>query len=80
MFPNAAFLASVGLMRETLALPAPDNSEEAEKMQLLKQKILSNTDALPVLLNRMKDYMARINKLDSSNGIIHPVFKRKRTY
>ncbi|KAL8541198.1 hypothetical protein ACS0TY_002450 [Phlomoides rotata] len=68
-----------GLMRETLALPAPDNSEEAEKVQVLKQKILSNTSALPVVLNRMKECMARIDKLDSSNVIIHPVFKRKRT-
>ncbi|KAK6142815.1 hypothetical protein DH2020_023163 [Rehmannia glutinosa] len=71
--------ASQGSTRENMALSAIDDSEEAEKIQLLKQKISSNACALPVVLNRMKEYMARIDKLESSNVIIHPAFKRKRT-
>ncbi|KAH6767408.1 hypothetical protein C2S52_018391 [Perilla frutescens var. hirtella] len=68
-----------GLLRETTGFPVTDDSDEAVKIQLLKQKISSNATAVPVVLNRMKEYMARIDKLDSSNGIIHPAFKRKRT-
>ncbi|KAL0309237.1 UNVERIFIED_CONTAM: hypothetical protein Sradi_5866000 [Sesamum radiatum] len=70
---------------ETRTPPGPDSEagvsqgpEEAEKIRLIKQKISSNASALPVLLNRMKEYMARIDKLESSSGIIHPAFKRKR--
>lgn len=66
-------------MHESTNFPGTEDSDEAEKLQLLKQKIASNGTAMPVILNRMKEYMARIDKLDSSNGIIHPSFKRKRT-
>lgn len=62
-----------------MALSVTEGPGEAEKLQLLKQKISSNASALPVILNRMKEYMARIDKLESSNGVIHPAFKRKRT-
>ncbi|KAG6388313.1 hypothetical protein SASPL_153515 [Salvia splendens] len=82
-FNNSAaviqFLASC-LMRESTGLPVVADSDEAEKLQLLKQKISSNATAMPVVvLSRLKEYMARIDALDSSNGIIHPAFEMKRT-
>ncbi|KAG8363320.1 hypothetical protein BUALT_Bualt19G0010100 [Buddleja alternifolia] len=77
--PDPEAGASQGPVRENMALSVSEDPEEAEKIQLLKQKISSNASTLPVILNRMKEYMARIDKLESSNGTIHPVFKRKRT-
>ncbi|KAL3829657.1 hypothetical protein ACJIZ3_018459 [Penstemon smallii] len=56
-------------------------AEEAGKIQLLKQKIASNATTMPIMLNKMKEYIAKIDKLESSNGIdgiIRPAFKRKR--
>ncbi|XP_028769207.1 uncharacterized protein LOC114726698 [Neltuma alba] len=52
--------------------------ETAKKVQLLKEKISSNACIMPVVLKRMKDCMARIEKLDSCNVIIHPAFKGKK--
>ncbi|XP_057781967.1 uncharacterized protein LOC131000200 [Salvia miltiorrhiza] len=72
--PDAEAGVSQGLMRETT-----EDSDEAEKLQLLKQKISGNATTMPVVLNRLKEHMARIDALDSSNGIIHPAFKMKRT-
>ena len=66
-------------MRDTAGLPVMADSDETEKLQLLKQKISSNASAMPVVLNRLKEYMARIDALDSSNMIIHPAFKMKQT-
>ena len=55
-------------------------SQETEKIRLLKQKISNNASMMLVVLKRMKDCMARIDNLDSCNGIIiHPAFKRKRS-
>ncbi|KAL1532696.1 hypothetical protein AAHA92_32671 [Salvia divinorum] len=68
-----------GLMRDNAGLPVMADSVEAEKLQLLKQKISSNASAMPVVLNRLKEYMATIDALDSSNRIIHPAFKMKET-
>ncbi|KAL0339423.1 UNVERIFIED_CONTAM: hypothetical protein Sangu_1464400 [Sesamum angustifolium] len=76
--PDSEAGVSQGPARENMGLSATDGPEEAEKIRLLKQKISSNACALPVILNRMKEYMARIDKLESSSGIIHPAFKRKR--
>lgn len=58
---------------------AGEVQKEAEKAQLLKQKITSNASAIPIVLNRMKEGMAKIDKLQSSNKVIHPAFKRGRT-
>lgn len=58
---------------------AGEVQKEAEKAQLLKQKITSNASAIPIVLNRMKEGMAKIDKLQSSNKAIHPAFKRART-
>ncbi|KAK7295041.1 hypothetical protein RJT34_17944 [Clitoria ternatea] len=59
---------------------APEDPETAEKIKLLKEKVSSNCAAMPVVLERMKDCISRIEKLDSYNAaIIHPVFKRKKT-
>ncbi|KAL0428876.1 UNVERIFIED_CONTAM: hypothetical protein Sradi_0513600 [Sesamum radiatum] len=55
-----------------------ERTVEAEKIQLLKQKISGNALTLPVVLKRMEVYMAKIEELASSNEVIHPVFKRKR--
>lgn len=51
--------------------------EDTEKIKLLKEKISSNAESIPVVLKRMKDCMARIDQLESQNGI-HPAFKRKK--
>ncbi|XP_073038587.1 uncharacterized protein [Primulina eburnea] len=55
-----------------------DRGEE-EKIQLLKQKISTNASKMQTVIQRMKEYMARIDKLESPNDVIHPAFKRKRT-
>lgn len=52
--------------------------EDTEKIKLLKEKISSNAESIPVVLKRMKDCMTRIDQLESHNGIIHPAFKRKK--
>ncbi|XP_070038565.1 uncharacterized protein [Nicotiana tomentosiformis] len=62
-----------------IAMLAGEEQKEAEKVQLLKKKNLESASAIPVVLNRMKECMARIDKLQSCNGVIHPAFKRKRT-
>ncbi|XP_019226473.1 PREDICTED: uncharacterized protein LOC109207931 [Nicotiana attenuata] len=62
-----------------IAMLAGEERKEAEKIQLLKKKNLESASAIPVALNRMKDCMARIDKLQSCNGVIHPTFKRKRS-
>ncbi|XP_027352724.1 uncharacterized protein LOC113863366 [Abrus precatorius] len=57
-----------------------EDPETAEKLKLLNEKISSNCSAMPIVLKRMKDCIARIEKLDSYNAaIIHPAFKRKKT-
>ncbi|KAK4352877.1 hypothetical protein RND71_028395 [Anisodus tanguticus] len=56
---------------------AGEVQKEAEKAQLLKEKISSNASAIPIVLNRMKECMARIDKLHSSKKVIHPAFKRR---
>ncbi|KZV57641.1 hypothetical protein F511_03101 [Dorcoceras hygrometricum] len=56
-----------------------EDQEEEEKIQLLKQKISTNASKMQTVLQRMKEYMARIDKLESPNDVIHPAFKRKRT-
>nr|GMD34753.1 Packaging protein [Ipomoea batatas] len=40
---------------ETLGTLTEEEQEETEKVQLLKQKILSNASAIPIVLKRMKD-------------------------
>ncbi|OIT22892.1 PREDICTED: uncharacterized protein LOC109216993 [Nicotiana attenuata] len=62
-----------------IAMLAGEERKEAEKIQLLKKKNLESASAIPVALNRMKDCMARIDKLQSCNGVVHPTFKRKRS-
>ncbi|XP_019159333.1 PREDICTED: uncharacterized protein LOC109156016 [Ipomoea nil] len=64
---------------QTLGSLTEEEQEETEKVQLLKQKILSNASAIPIVLKRVKECMSRIHKLESHNGFIHPAFKRKRT-
>lgn len=53
--------------------------ENAEKVQLLKQKISSNASAMQIVLKRLNDCIARFDMLESSNVIIHPAFKRRKT-
>ncbi|KAL2477822.1 hypothetical protein Fot_46836 [Forsythia ovata] len=61
----------------TTASLVGDIQEEAEKIRLLKHKISSNTSIMPIVLNRIHEYMARMDKLESLKGIIHPALKRK---
>lgn len=57
-----------------------EDPESAEKVKLLKEKISSNCAAMPIVLKRMKDCIAKIEKLDSYNAAnIHQGFKRKKT-
>ncbi|GER26437.1 hypothetical protein STAS_02085 [Striga asiatica] len=79
LLPDSEARVTQALTRENTELPITEDKEEAEKIQLLKQKLSNNTAVLPAVLNRMKEYMARIDKLESSNLIIHPAFKRKPT-
>ncbi|CAK9319061.1 unnamed protein product [Citrullus colocynthis] len=55
-----------------------ESLETAKKIQLLKDKISSNITTIPTVLERMKDCISTIDKLDSYNGVIHPAFKRKK--
>ncbi|QHO39544.1 hypothetical protein HN51_005742 [Arachis hypogaea] len=60
--------------------PAPEDPETAKKVKLLNEKITQNCSTMPVILKRMKDCIARIEKLDSYNAaVIHPAFKAKKT-
>lgn len=75
-------LADVGgpIGSGNIALLAREEQKEAEKVQVLKQKISENASAIPVVLTRIKECMKRIDKLQPRNGIIHPAFNRKQTY
>lgn len=53
--------------------------KDAEKMRLFEDKLSSNISAIPIIVKRMKDCIARIDKLDSSSGTIHPAFRKKPT-
>ncbi|EOX95979.1 Uncharacterized protein TCM_005343 [Theobroma cacao] len=61
---------------EAIELDKEQRTEE--KIRLLREKISSNISAMPVVLKRMKECIARIEKVDSSNGIIHPAFKKRK--
>ncbi|XP_058764847.1 uncharacterized protein LOC131638314 [Vicia villosa] len=56
-------------------ISSEENPETAEKLKLLNEKISSNRSAAPIVLKRMKDCIAKFEKLDSAN--ILPGFKRK---
>ncbi|CAJ1817829.1 unnamed protein product [Sphenostylis stenocarpa] len=59
---------------------ASEDPETAKKLKLLNEKISSNCSVMPIVLKRMKDCIARIEKFDSCNdAMIHPAFKRKKT-
>ncbi|XP_051132435.1 uncharacterized protein LOC127252339 [Andrographis paniculata] len=73
---NAPLPAPQSEARPTQDPSDPNDAEEAEKIRILKQKISRNASAIPVVLNRMKECMSRIDKLEPSNGVIHPAFKR----
>lgn len=49
-----------------------------EKLDIFKAKIASNVATMPVILKRLNECIARIDKLDQYNVNIHPVFRRKR--
>lgn len=55
------------------------DQKTTEKVRLLKEKISSNIALMPIVLNRMRECMSKIDKLDSSDQVIHPAFKRKKT-
>ncbi|KAK7261033.1 hypothetical protein RIF29_27336 [Crotalaria pallida] len=56
---------------------ASEDPHIAKKVKLLNEKISSNCSAMPIVLKNMKECIAKINKLDSYNEIIHPAFRRK---
>ncbi|WJX83302.1 hypothetical protein P8452_65972 [Trifolium repens] len=57
-----------------------EDPEAATKLKLLHEKISSNCSAMPVVLKRMKDCIAKFDKLDSYNPVyIHQDFKRNKT-
>lgn len=55
-----------------------EDPENAAKIRLLKSKLSSNVSAMPVILKRMNECIAAIDKLGRCNVDIHPAFKRKR--
>ncbi|XP_043716698.1 uncharacterized protein LOC122664786 [Telopea speciosissima] len=61
------------------ALVAEEDPETKEIIRLLTLKISSNVSAMPIILKRMNECISMIDRLDSFNGSIHPIFKRKRT-
>ncbi|KAF2315315.1 hypothetical protein GH714_038811 [Hevea brasiliensis] len=61
------------------ALLAEGDHKIAEKVGILKDKISSNMSAMPIVLKRMKEFMSKIENLDSYDGTIHPAFKKKKT-
>ncbi|KAI5647242.1 hypothetical protein M9H77_33247 [Catharanthus roseus] len=75
--PNPDAVGPSGSGNETLEAGGED--EDSQTIKLLKEKISSNVENIPIVLNRMKDCMRRIDQLESCNGIIHPAFKRKKT-
>ncbi|KAL3536823.1 hypothetical protein ACH5RR_000189 [Cinchona calisaya] len=76
-YPNPDVVRTIGSGDGTLLT---EEDQETEKIKLLKQKISSNASTMPVVLKRMNDCVARIDNLDSCNGIIiHSAFNRKRT-
>ncbi|KAK9143739.1 hypothetical protein Syun_013139 [Stephania yunnanensis] len=56
----------------------PQDREIGEKMQSLKLQISRNAAAMPVVLKRMNDCIAKIDKLDSFRASIPSTFKRKK--
>ncbi|XP_042505742.1 uncharacterized protein LOC122082324 isoform X1 [Macadamia integrifolia] len=60
------------------ALLPQEDPEIKEKIWSLNLKICSNVSAMPIILKRMNECVSMIDRLDSLNGTIHPVFKRKR--
>ncbi|XP_075474372.1 uncharacterized protein LOC142505318 isoform X1 [Primulina tabacum] len=77
-FPLYAGVARPGESGSVTLLIREDRGQE-EKIQLLKQKMSTNASKMQTVMQRMKEYMARIDKLESPNDVIHPAFKRKRT-
>ncbi|KAJ7962384.1 Eukaryotic translation initiation factor 3 subunit C like [Quillaja saponaria] len=73
--PDTAEQATPSKVRSS----AQEGQESAGKMQLLKDQISTNVSAMPVVLKRMQDCIAKIDKLDSYSEIIRPAFKRERT-
>ena len=53
------------------------DQEMLQKLHSFSEKTSQNVAAMPALLNRMNDCIARINKLDEYNVDIHSVFKQK---
>lgn len=51
-----------------------------ETIGLLKEKIASNISGIPVVVKRLKQCISRIEELDSCNGIIQPVFKKRKNW
>ncbi|KAL5981474.1 hypothetical protein ACLOJK_015536 [Asimina triloba] len=49
------------------------------KIHLLKEKSSKNLSTMPIVLKRMHECIAAIDKLDEYNFNIHEAFKRKRT-
>ncbi|XVF73200.1 hypothetical protein PTKIN_Ptkin12aG0182200 [Pterospermum kingtungense] len=60
------------------AMKLDEDRRTEEKVRLLREKISSNISAMPVVVKRMKECISRIEKLDSCNGVIHPVFKKRK--
>ncbi|XP_008804023.2 uncharacterized protein LOC103717422 [Phoenix dactylifera] len=58
--------------------PAEADQLMLGKLNIFRAKTASNIAAMPVILKRLNDCIARIDKLDQYNASIHPVFKRKR--
>ncbi|KAL5214871.1 hypothetical protein ABZP36_004023 [Zizania latifolia] len=58
--------------------PAEGDKEKLEKLKVFKCKTEANIAAMPVVLERMNECIARIEKLEHLNVNIHPVFHTKQ--
>ncbi|XP_047323187.1 uncharacterized protein LOC124926907 [Impatiens glandulifera] len=57
-----------------------EDKEILEKAELVKRKNSKNLSSMPVVMKRMKECMARIDKLEETRlGFIHPAFRKKKT-
>ncbi|XP_052153024.1 uncharacterized protein LOC127771216 [Oryza glaberrima] len=54
------------------------DQEKKEKLRIVKAKSEANIGAMPMVLKRMGESIAKIEKLEHLNVNIHPVFKTKR--
>uniref|UniRef100_A0A0E0PCI7 Uncharacterized protein n=1 Tax=Oryza rufipogon TaxID=4529 RepID=A0A0E0PCI7_ORYRU len=77
---NIMYIAEVTTASQHIAgTPvAKVDQEKKEKLRIVKAKSEANIGAMPMVLKRIGESIAKIEKLEHLNVNIHPVFKTKR--